>query len=55
MKIFTVYMPRIAAQLRREGFKILYLGVNDKKPQYDTYIFEDTIELRKAFEKIVNQ
>ncbi len=47
-KLYIVYMPRIAAALREMGFKIIKVSPNIKKPQYDVYWFEDTIELRKA-------
>ena len=53
-KTFTVYMPRIAAELRKQGFKILEVIPNDRKPQFDAYVFEDCSEFRKAFSKIVN-
>lgn len=52
-KIFTVYMPYVAAKLREEGFPFLGTGINQKKPQYFTYLFEDTPMLRRAFERIV--
>ena len=42
MKTFVVYMPRIAVELRKKGFKILKVIPNEKKPQYDAYIFEDS-------------
>ena len=41
-------MPRLAAALREMGFKIIKVTPNIKKPQYDVYWFEDTLELRKA-------
>lgn len=49
MKTFTVYMPYFAAELRKKGFKIIKVVPNEKKPQFDAYIFEDTPELQRAF------
>ena len=51
---FVVYMPKIAAALRKQGFKILEVIPNEKKPQFDAYVFEDCPEFRKAFSEIVN-
>lgn len=51
----TVYMPRIAAELRRRGFQILRVEVNPKKPQYDCYVFEATPEMLEAFGEIANK
>lgn len=47
-KLYIIYMPRLAAALREMGFKIIKVSPNIKKPQYDVYWFEDTIELRQA-------
>lgn len=55
IKTFVVYMPKIAAALRQQGFKILEVIPNEKKPQYDAYVFEDCPEFRKAFSNIVKQ
>lgn len=47
-KLYIIYMPRLAAALREMGFKIIKVTPNIKKPQYDVYWFEDTLELRQA-------
>lgn len=47
-KLYIIYMPRLAAALREMGFKIVKVTPNIKKPQYDVYWFEDTLELRQA-------
>lgn len=49
--LYIIYMPRIAAALREMGFKIVKTTPNIKKPQYDVYWFEDTLELRAAIPK----
>ena len=53
IKTYTIYMPRIAAALRKKGFQILKVIPNEKKPQYDAYVFKDCPDFRKAFEEIV--
>ena len=55
MKTFTVYTKKVAIQLREQGFRIVTTGINKNFPQYDTYIFRDTEEFRKALDKIVNK
>lgn len=52
MKEKVIYMPWIAAQLRELGFKLLRTGVNPHKPQFDTYVFEETPELLEALTKL---
>lgn len=52
MKEKVIYMPWIAAQLREQGFKMLRTGVNPHKPQFDTYIFEETPALLEALTKL---
>lgn len=48
MKEKVIFMPWIALQLRERGFKLLRTGINPNKPQFDTYIFEETPELLEA-------
>ena len=52
MKEKIIYMPWIAAKLREQGFKLLRTGINQKKPQFDTYIFEETPELLEALTRL---
>lgn len=49
---YVIYTKWIALELRKQGFKIIRTGINENFPQYDTYIFEDTEELREAFERL---
>ena len=37
------------------GFKIIGVGVNEKFPQFDTYIFENTQELNEILYKLTNK
>lgn len=52
MKEKVIYMPWVAAELRKQGFPIVRTEVNPSKPQFDCYIFEETPELLAAFTKI---
>lgn len=55
MQYKVIYMPWIAAQLREQGFKLLKTGINPHKPQFDTYIFEETPELLEALTKLTGK
>ena len=37
------------------GFKIIDVGINEKFPQFDTYIFENTRELNEIIYKLTNK
>lgn len=52
MKEKIIYTRRIAYELRKQGFEILRLGVNEYHPELDTYIFEETSELSAALTKL---
>lgn len=54
-KEYIIYTKKIAYQLRKRGFKIIRTGINENHPQFDTYIFEDTEELRTALQKITKR
>ena len=54
-KSYRIYSRRIALELRRKGFKISGTDVNENFPQFDTYIFEDSEELRNAIFEINNK
>lgn len=45
-KEIVIYTRKLAYELRKKGFKILRTDINKNFPQYNTYIFEDTPELR---------
>ena len=53
-KTFIVYMPRIANVLMNEGFEVLKIIPNPKKPQYNAFVFEATQDFLKAFTRIAN-
>ena len=48
VKEYIVYTKWLALALRKQGFKLLGTGINERFPQYDTYIFEETEELHNA-------
>ena len=47
-KEYIVYTKWLALALRKQGFKLLGTGINERFPQYETYIFEETEELHNA-------
>ena len=49
-----VFSRRIAAELRKQGFRLLRTIPNHNNPKYDVYIFEDTEELNGAWEGTLN-
>lgn len=51
-KGFTVFSVKLAHQLAKQGFKIIGTGINNKKPQYYCYHFEDSKELREAVRQL---
>ena len=51
----VIYSKRLAFELRERGFKLLRTGINKNFPQYDTYIFQNSIELNKTIELLTNK
>ena len=54
-KQVVIYSKKLAYTLRQMGFKIIDVGVNEKFPQFDTYIFENTRELNEMIYKLNNK
>lgn len=54
-KQIVVYSKNLAYTLRQMGFKIIDVGINEKFPQFDTYIFENTRELNEIIYKLTNK
>lgn len=50
--LYTIYMPRIAAKLVKQGFPIIKTELNENKPDFLVYKFEDTNEFKQALNKI---
>ena len=43
-----IYTKRIAYELRKQGFPIVRVDINPHKPQFDCYVFENTVKFQKA-------
>lgn len=43
-----IYSKKLALELRKQGFNLLRMGINENFPQFNTYIFEDDIKLQAA-------
>ena len=54
MNYFTVFMPWLAHELQRRGFKIEKMSENNKKKGVFVYQFNDSIELQEAINEILN-
>ena len=54
-KQVVIYSKNLAYTLRQMGFKIIDVGINEKYPQFDTYIFENTEELNQAVSKLTKE
>lgn len=50
--LYTIYMPRIAAKLVKQGFPIVKTELNEKNPDFLIYKFEDNDEFKQALSKI---
>lgn len=46
-KEYRVYTRWLAYELRKYGFPIIRTEVNEYHPQFDVYIFEDTMKLHQ--------
>lgn len=49
-KYFKCFSSLAAGYLHRKGFKIIGTETNRIKPQYNVFLFEDTPEVREAFD-----
>ena len=49
-----IYTKSVALELRKRGFKIIRTEPNENKPEFDTYIFEETSDFKKALTDITN-
>lgn len=47
-KEYTIYTRWLAVKLREQGFRIIRTEINQRHPQYDTYIFENSVDLQIA-------
>lgn len=52
MALYPIFMAQIAFKLEKKGFKLIKIEPNKKKPKYNVYYFEDTLELHQALIEI---
>lgn len=55
MALYPIFMPQIAFKLEKRGFKLIKIAQNKKKPEYNVYYFEDTLELHQALVEITKR
>ena len=48
MEIKKIYTKKMAVYLRKQGFKIIGTEVNENKPEFDVYLFENTPDFEAA-------
>lgn len=53
--LYTVYMSWLARALQKQGFKIIRITENKKKPGFSIYQFLDSPEFQKALNTIIEQ
>jgi hypothetical protein len=47
-----IFNRRLALTLRKRGFEIIKTEPNFYKPEFDVYIFKDSVELQSALTEI---
>ena len=52
MELKKIFSRKLAYELRLRGFAIIGTEPNSYKPQFDTYLFKDSVELREAMTEI---
>lgn len=52
-KNFPIFSASITTELFNRGFKCIDSQINTRYPQYKVFYFEDTEELRAAFDDIL--
>ena len=50
-----IFNRRLALALRGKGFNIIKTEPNFYKPEFDVYIFEDSVELQSALTEITQK
>lgn len=49
-----IYSKSVALELRKRGFKIIRTEPNERYPQFDAYIFQNSKSLENALTEITN-
>lgn len=52
---FIIYTRWLAVELRKRGFKILRTEINQFHPQFDTYVFENSIDFQATLSELTNR
>ena len=55
MTLFPVFSRRIAYNLESLGFKLIKIAPNSKREGFKVYYFEETLALREAAQKLIQQ
>jgi hypothetical protein len=50
-----IFNRRLALELRKRGFEIIKTEPNFYKPEFDVYIFKDSVELDSALTEITQR
>lgn len=50
-----IYTKWLAYELRTRGFELLRTGINYNFPEFNTYIFKDSVELEKAITELTKK
>ena len=48
MNLYPVFMPGLALRLEKQGFPVIKIEPNKKRPQFNVYYFNDTVEFHRA-------
>ena len=55
MNYYVIYSKKVARELEKQGFVVLKVEPNTKYPERVVYKFEDTAELRRAIQPLINR
>lgn len=53
MKLFPIFSRRIARELEKLGFQVKQIAPNRHQPELRVYYFEETVALRNAAQKLI--
>ena len=51
-RLYRIYTRWVAVELRRQGFRILGTDINEHKPEFNVYLFENSKEFQTALSKL---
>ncbi len=53
--LYPIFSRKIAYELEKQGFKVIKIAPNKKKPQFMVYYFNETVELRAAAQALIQK